>query len=358
MHDPLQRLYRTKLVLLATLLLSVGVAFLVVGHYVQRGAGVPWLRSWPIVDIGSGLFTTGLLGVALQYFDGQDSEERATGRLERVIANATPAMRDAVIDGFAFDPDDLARVATPEVLDQIVTNGLGIRLGDQRFAGDILRDLQIQAIQPPERLYDARVRIDLSTDRESVKGRAPMFVVTCRWEFEVVPKYPVRRFLCTSDESEFRDLDQDTSATSAWMLRDRPGVDASKREDYELLEFTIEGEQRSIRRSQKADGQTYTVAIGSELIEKAEPVTMAYTFRTVVPIEGHFLQLRVDQPTKGLTVELDYDDTDLETVRALDFIASSEASRIAKPPKGVDGRSVSIECEGWLMGRSGVVFVW
>lgn len=159
MHDPLQRLYRTKLALLATLLLFCGLALLVLGHWALREQGWHWLANWPIVDIGSALFTTGLLGVALQYFDAQDSEARATQRLERVLAAAAPAMRDAVIDGFAFEPDDLARVATAETLDKIITNGLAIRLGDTSFAEETYRDLRQQAIGIPERLHDARTTI-------------------------------------------------------------------------------------------------------------------------------------------------------------------------------------------------------
>ena len=179
MHDPLERLYRTKLALLATLLIAFGLAILFFAHWNGTASGWGWLRHWPLTDIGSGLFTTGLLGVALQYFDGQDSEARATQRLERVIAKATPAMRDAVIDGFAFKPEDIARVATPEVLDQIITNGLAIRLGDAQFAREIYEDLQHQAIGMPERLANARISIRLSMDRGTANGRA-LFVATVR----------------------------------------------------------------------------------------------------------------------------------------------------------------------------------
>jgi hypothetical protein len=173
-----------------------------------------------------------------------------------------------------------------------------------------------------------------------------------------VPKYPVRRFLCTSDEEEFRDLDQDTAATSAWFVRPRHGVDASSRESYELLEFTIDGESRPMRRSQKSDGQTYTVTVGDEVVARAQPVTMSYTFRTVAAVEGHFLQLRVDQPTKGLTVALDYDETGLDVLRVLDFTASSTRSHVSTSPTGVEEKRIIMQCEGWLLARSGVVFIW
>src|SRR5580765_1600597 len=206
MHDTLHRLYRTKLALLAVLLLFLGLALLIFGHWITNQASWHWLTNWPIIDIGSGMFTTGLLGVALQYVDGRDSELRDTERLKRVLAEATPAMRDAVINGFAFEPDDLARVATPEVLDQIVRNGLSLRLGDAGFARDIYDDLQQQAIAVPERLHDARISVHLSPlpmGRGTPNGRTPLFVVTVRWESSLHPKYRNRRFSAVSDIDEF-----------------------------------------------------------------------------------------------------------------------------------------------------------
>lgn len=358
MHDPLQRLYRTKLALLATLLLFTGLGLLIFAHWVPRAAGWHWLTNWPILDIGSGLFTTGLLGVALQYFDGQDSEVRATQRLERVLAAATPAMRDAVIDGFAFQPDDLARVATPETLDKIITNGLAIRLGDASFAEEIYQDVRNQAIGIPERLHDARISIRLSADRSTPDGRAPTFATTVRWEFTLIPSYQTRRFVCLSDLEEFRDLDQDTVATSAWYLKPRPGVDAGSQETFELVQFTVDGKPRTIRRAAKPGSQTYSVSLGKDIVDARKPITIAYTYRTITSANGPLLQLRIDQPTRGLSIELDYSDCGIAYVNVLDFIASSRKARVSKSPKTVPGKVVSVEFDGWVFPRSGVAFVW
>lgn len=358
MHDPLQRLYRTKLALLAALLLFLGLGLLIFGHWTEHAANWRWLANWPIIDIGSALFTTGLLGVALQYFDGQDSEVRSTQRLERVLTAAAPAMRDAVIDGFAFEPQDLARVATPERLDKIITNGLAIRLGDASFAEEIYRDVRQQAIGSHERLHDARISIHFSPDEPPPRRQGPVFVTTVRWEFTTVPTYQTRRFLCLSDLDEFRDLSQDTAATSAWFVRPPSGLDAGDKETFELVDFTVDGESRTIRRTAKEGSQTYAVSIGKDLVDASQPIAVAYTYRTLTPVNGHLLQLRVDQPTRGLSVELDYSDTDIAYVSLLDFIASSQKARMTQAPDTVPNRSVALDFDGWVFPRSGVAFVW
>jgi hypothetical protein len=358
MHDPLQRLYRTKLALLATLLTVGGLALLIFAHWITTQPALHWLTNWPLLDIGSGLFTTGLLGVALQYFDGQDSEERATQRLERVINGATPAMRDAVISGFAFQPEDLARVATSETLDQIASNALAIRLGDATFAEEIYADLREQAIGIPERLHDVRISIGLSMDRSTSRGRAPMFVTSVRWEYRLIPKYQTRRFVCLSDPQEFRELAADNVATSAWFVKPQRGLDAGDQEAFELLEFAVDGEPRPIRRTAKDSSQTYSVNISKEAVDAAQPVSVSYTYRTLTPIHGHLLQLRVDQPTKGLTVELDYSDCDLAYVNVLDFITGSRTATVTHSPKSLPNKMVAVDYVGWVFPRSGVAFVW
>jgi hypothetical protein len=358
MKDPLQRLYKAKLALLAGGLVAVGLAALVFGHWVQTQSGWHWLTNWPIIDIGSGLFTTGLLGVALQYIDGQDSEARDTERLRRVLSDTTPAMRDAVISGFAFEPADIARVSTPETLDRIITNGLAIRLGDPDFAAEIYGDLKLQAIGMPERLLDARVNVRLSPMVRAGRRRTDLFAVTMRWEYRLVPAYATRRFVCTADDGEFRDLAQDNAGTSVWYFKPKGGLTADDRHAFELLDFTVDGEDRPIRRTAKADSQTYSVSLGQEAMRSSEPVTVAYTYRSVTAVDGHRLRLRFDQPTRSLSLHVDYTDTDLVDVSVLDYIASGERTRVSRSPQGVSERSLTLEFDGWLFPRSGVAFVW
>jgi hypothetical protein len=66
----------------------------------------------------------------------------------------------------------------------------------------------------------------------------------------------------------------------------------------------------------------------------------------------------VDQPTKGLSVDLDYSDCGIAYGNVLDFIASSQKTRVSQSPKAVPGKNVSVEFDGWVFPRSGLAFVW
>ena len=120
MRDALDRLYKTKLQLLAVLFTVFGIALLLLGHATNLSTAVPiWLSDLPLTDLGSALFTTGLLAVAFEYIDRRDGDERANQRLRQVLREEAPAIRDAVFDSLAFRPEALKDVASPEFLDRI-----------------------------------------------------------------------------------------------------------------------------------------------------------------------------------------------------------------------------------------------
>ena len=56
-----------------------------------------------------------------------------------------------------------------------------------------------------------------------------------------MPSSGTRRFACVSDQDEYNELRQDVPATSTWFMAPRPGMDARRREAYELLELTVDG---------------------------------------------------------------------------------------------------------------------
>jgi len=210
-----------------------------------------WLHALPLGELGGTLFGAGLLSTFFEYTFRRDQEAHTLARFRQIIREEAPAMRDAVVEGFAIHPEDLKRVATPELLDDIAANVMALRLGDEQFAREIYRDIRDQAIRAAERWYDVAVRVRLSTAVERSTAGTPLLDVTVEWEYTTVPSSATRRFACVSDQDEYTELLADTPATAAWLLQNRPGVDAASRSSYELLELTVDGRSQTIRRSSR-----------------------------------------------------------------------------------------------------------
>ncbi len=358
MRDPLQRIRNIKLALIAVSVSFVGFSLMVFARWLDGQLYLADLAFFPWGEVGGTLFTTGILGIGIDYLLGKDDEERADERLRRVLESQAPALRQAVINGFAFDADDLRRVATPDTLDRVMRNSLALRLGDTEFASEVYDDVRDQAIQSSERWYDADVSISLTMVRDTPKRSVPVYVATVRWEYTVTPAHAVRRFAVVSDRAEYRELAADPEATSTWFIREEHGIDAGDRRAWELVQFTVDGDRRNIRRAERKGGQMYTVSIGPEVVATARPVTISYTYRALVPQHGHLLHLDMEAPTRNVAVQLDYSDTDIDYVNVLDFFVSSHKTRVEHMPPNVPERSVLVAHDGWVFPRSGVAFVW
>ncbi|WP_043590333.1 hypothetical protein [Frankia sp. BMG5.23] len=356
--SPLQRLYRTKLTLLAVILTALGVLLLVLGQHDDLVIVAPWLAWLPLSELGSTLFGSGLIVVAFQYIDERDAEERANERLRKVLKEEAPAIRDAVIDGFAFAPDALVDVASPETLDRVVRNTLAIQLGDQALAHDLYSDLRHQVTASTERRQDMRVTVNLAPwPKGPASGEGSMFVATIRREYRVTLTEATRRFACTSDPDEYRESLLDPTNAEAWYFEPVAGIDAASPDAFELLQFTVDGRPRSTRRSKRSGGQSFTVTLDVEPGSPRE-VEITYTYRVLVQQHGHLLYLDFGAPCKGIDVDFSYGGCGIRHVNVLDFIAGSQPTRVSRSPADASPPTVSVRYDGWVFPKSGVAFSW
>jgi hypothetical protein len=357
-HNFSDQILPLKTTIVAMVSFGAGIALLALARSIDGDAAWSWLSFWPLGELGGILVGTGLLGVAWEYFDGKDREARDDARVRRLLKEAAPDFRDAVVRGFAVSPDDLTRVATPQLLDGIATNVLALRLGDEEFAREIYADVRDQAIRTPERWYDVDVSIRLSGIPERSASGTPRFDVVVQCDYTVAPSHPVQRLACTSDRVEYQELMADVPSTHTWFMTPRPGFQARERENFELLRFAVDGEERSIRRSERRTGQTYSATIGEDVVRAGMPVRFSYLLRTVTPQSGHRLFFELAQPTRGFKLSLDYSATDISHMSVTDLVATTQKARISRMPKEVAAKVLELDHDGWLLPRAGFAFVW
>ncbi|HVQ39634.1 MAG TPA: hypothetical protein VMS31_18995 [Pyrinomonadaceae bacterium] len=84
----------------------------------------------------------------------------------------------------------------------------------------------------------------------------------------------------------------------AWYFENAAGVDTANPETFELLQLTVNGKPRSIRRTVREGAQVYAVSLG-KAGKDDEPITVAYTYRVIVQRLGHMLYLDLPWPSKG-----------------------------------------------------------
>lgn len=362
-HDQQQslafKLRKTKAALLAVSLTLAGILLIMANAWIaglDLGAW-DWVHNIPIAELGATLFGAGFLGTLFEYGFQKDQEAANREAFRRTIVEEAPAIRDAVLQGFAIHPDDLKRVANPDLLDDIAANVMSLRLGDEQFARELYSDIRDQAVRAAERWYDIEVSIHLSSALDRSAVGTPVFDVTVTWEYTTVPSGPTRRFACVSSRAEFNELRQDIPATSAWMMTPRPGMEAANREHYELLELTVDGEPQEIKRTARRTGQIYSVQLGAHALA-GQPVRVRQTFRTVTPKWGHRLYFELPQPGRDVSLSIDYTNTDVAEMHVSDTVSVLRPAIISRSPTTVPERTIKMDVPGWLLPKAGFAFTW
>lgn len=341
--------------LLATVLTVSGIALLFLAQW-DRWA---WLTSLPVVDIGSALFTTGLVVVAFEYIDSQDADTRANQRLRTVFAEQAPVLREAVIDGLATNPNTLMQIASPQVLDRVIENCLTARLGDAQLADDVYTDLRRQVVQATGRRYDAHVSVNLTPWEKGPRtGRGSMFVATLRWDYHTRELPSVLRFYAVADHTQYRQLLRDPESAGVWLFEPTVGLDITTPDVYQLAQCTINGQPQPIEHHHRDDARLFTVDTSGEPAGESGDYHVSFTERTLVSQHGHLLFLDFDKPTRGLDVEFTYGGCGIRHVSMLDFITSAQQPRVNRSPDTIPTPTISIGFDGWTFPRSGIAFTW
>ena len=278
------RLRKTKAALLAVALTLSGVLLIMLnGWLASLDLGSwSWLHAIPMGELGGTLFGAGLLGTLFEYSFRKDQEEATLEQFRQIIREQAPAMREAVIEGFRFDTEDWRRISTPQLLDELAVNSLGMRFGDDGFGREVYADIKHQAISAEERWIDARVDATLGIPRVRSNTPNPFFDLLVRWEYTVVPKHRFRKFAVVSDRRRYDQLTAERGETSVWFRRPSPGFQVNDPEVFSLVQFTVDGEELPFERQADDVSQVYVVDLGEERVRQDEEVVVSFTFKTQV----------------------------------------------------------------------------
>ena len=351
------RLRRLKAALLAVSFTLAGILLMMLNAWLAslRLGDWQWLHALPLGELGGTLFGAGLLSTFFEYTFRRDQERAVTERFRQTIREEAPALRDAVIEAFRFDRQDVARIATPELLDDLARTSLGLRFGDPAFGREVYADIRHQAMAAEERWYDARVDATLGIPRGRSSAPTPFFDLRVRWEYTVTPRHRFRKFAVVSDRQRYDQLVAERGETSVWYRRPVPGLAVSDPEVFALEQFTVNGTPVPFTRQVDEVSQVYNVDLGEQVIQQEQAVVISFSFRTRTLRSGHVVHLDIDRPTRGLDVELRYDPEQVGQMRILDFASIGEGGRLTQVP---NTPTLRYRYDGWLFPRAGMVFVW
>lgn len=83
----------------------------------------------------------------------------------------------------------------------------------------------------------------------------------------------------------------------------------------------------AIQRHVDAVSQSYVVDLGEAAVSQAKPVVVSFAFHTRVPRGGHVVHINIDRPTRGLAVDMRYDEA-ISRLRLMDFASRGDGGYV------------------------------
>jgi hypothetical protein len=353
MPSLLQRLYRTKLALIATLSTTAGLGLL----GAMQWSSWAWLENPLVGAIGSTFFGTGMISIILEAFISREADQLSEARIRKVIRAESSTLRDSVLDGLATQPQ-LARIASTDTLDRIIDNAMTARFRHAKKATDIYASIKRQVLNATQTRRDSHAFITLTPwESGPASGLGAMFVATIRWQYLTYDLPETLRFSAVSDQQRYRELLRNPESIETWWVEPAYGLTIANPETYSLLECTIDGRPTTINHLESDDAQLFTV-VNDHSGHSADGTYVTYTHRTLVRQSGH--RLFIDFPaTDGLRVDFTYSaDCGIHQVGVVDYNSSGERARVYRSHKLVTNPTISLDLEGWIFPHSGAVFTW
>jgi hypothetical protein len=137
-----------------------------------------------------------------------------------------------------------------------------------------------------------------------------------------------------------------------------PDLDAASAQAFALVDLTIDGRPRAVRRTTRLGAQIYTASIGGEATTADKAVTVAFTYRALVQQNGHLFHLDFSRRTKDVRVHFAYGGCGIRHVNVLDYIASSRDASPSRLPAAGPTPSIALRFDSWVLPKAGIGFVW
>jgi hypothetical protein len=369
----LKTISNLKIWLVLVLLLLFTLIFYVIDAWVKLNRGlwvgfslIPW-QSLAGVTLGSAL-----VAFAYEWFIRKEADEKLTQILERHSETQNSALEehfDAQMQALGNEiprallanTDIMKHVLSPERVDEVIQESLGVRLKDERMAKEAYDSLLSQLFIYKERRSEYRTKIYLAplrNDQYSNDAIMKYYEGYIDVRYDTVLQKDSFLFTCVSSMDAYNDLLRDPTWELRWeaeLTRDFPRLDESL---FEVESVSVGGVELNINREISEKRYVITADHSSLRSMQGNRVKVLYRYKVKIQKRGHLLMVHIPVPTENVVIDFDYADTDIRYVNVLDFFISRNKPAIAHIPSNKKPHRIEVEVNEWVFPKGGVVFAW
>lgn len=258
----------------------------------------------------------------------------------------------------ALYQQDVMKLYSDERIEEIGRRALSQLFRDDDFGRDLFDTVRTRVKRVDERWYDYRSSFIIEPSNvEDLRDK--YYDVTCVMEY---------RKRIHTDKLFFRVVDSVGEQekyvwrpdTELCFLNSRPPERNLFDDDFFLVsDVRLQSTGLEIKRDTNDLGDNvFYVDIPQEFQRSTEPQKILLKFHLKSRKRGHLMSQGPIVPTKNVLITLSHRGTDIGRVRMIGFFASGTPPTYMTIPNEKDPHEYHVSVDGWVLPRSGVVFVW
>lgn len=324
-----------------------------------------WLYFFPFKAFAESCLVSLILIIVFTTLIYRELEKKICEAIEKKINDQSKVFTQPISQSLPINKQTLEERFSSSEIEDLIRTGLQIKMKDENLGNDISNGLLRKVIGYEERWQNYRYKASLSLIKDddiSEDIKTKYFQAYIDLRYETLLKKSEFIFVCASTVEEFNKLIGDPSYQERWhfpITKEFPSPHADETA-FNVRYFNVDGVDLNIRRELKPSENKFVIICDHPDLNKKlnSLVTIHYRYETKILKRGHLFKINLVCPTKGVTMELDFANTDIHYVNILDFFVSNENPIIRYIPSREKPHRVEVELNELILPKGGVAFVW
>jgi hypothetical protein len=361
----LYRIYELKIRQVVIILFSFS-ALLYLLEFIGNIASVPKVFTYfslsPFPALADICLTSAIIGFTFELLVRGESEASMRYTLRQLLQDQTTFLLTNLPKALLLRKDLQKELLKEEKIDEILLTSLQTKFSDDQMAEGLLNGIIRNATEYEEKWSKYRYEIfieDIIDPEIPAIIREEYFDIIMRISYETKLKKTRFIFTCAKNQDQFNDLLRNPDYEVRWLLPSSYSFKFPNEQCFEVLQFSVDNIPAKIVQKNEIDGRFEISCESPHLDEKIDQnVSINYTFKVKAEKIGHVISTTVTNPTKDVTVEVNFAKASISYVDVLDYFVSARKPAIRYIPNEDKPYKISVELKEWVFPKGGATFIW
>lgn len=363
----LSLVYNLKVQRIALILIPLALVMMILSQVIGE-APAKHIWSWsntiyyiPFRSLGEAFLTIAVVAITFEWLLRRETEEKVQNWIRQALEEQRRTITVETANAVLADPGRAVSSLSAERVQQLLQACLAAELSDEKLAQDVYQGI----LRPTARVVDRwsklrqRITLDRIGEESPDEIRSRYYQAHLLAQYRCVLRHSELKYLATSSIEEFEQSFNDDQYMHRWLYPPTVEFPRLSADCHRVSRIMVNNVDLHINEETTDKGGIVSVGKGSELPKlRGQLVDIEFQCELKQSKRSHTLYLSVPNPSKDVTMEIDFSGTDIWYMSVFQYFSAQGNVDIRYIPTRTKPRRIEVRVEEWVLPASGVVFTW